>query len=120
MELEQGIGVSYLQKRIEYTAICMKQAHMSTRLFYKNLAQSLDYCIDSKFWILAPKPKTTGYGIDSACFLGSKIWHAMPSYTKECQTLNNFKREIQRYDFDCSCRLCRLYICNLGFLQFYT
>jgi len=41
----------------------------------------------------APIPKTTGYGIESACFLGSRIWHAMPSYIKESQTLNNFKRE---------------------------
>ena len=57
--------------------------------------------------IFAPKPKTTGYGNESACFLGSRIWHAMPSSIKESQTLNNFKRKIQSYDFDCSCRLCR-------------
>ena len=31
----------------------------------------------------APRPKTSGYGIESACFLGSGIWHAMPSYIKE-------------------------------------
>ena len=48
----------------------------------------------------APRPKTTGYDIASACFLGSRIWHAMPSYIKEPQTLNNFKRKIQSYDFD--------------------
>ena len=66
--------------------------------------------------IVAPKPKTTGYGIESACFLGSRIWHAMPSSIKESQTLSNFKRKIQCYDFDCSCKLCRLYIGNLGFL----
>ena len=58
--------------------------------------------------IVAPKPKTTGYGIESACFLGSRIWHAMPSSIKESQTLSNFKRKIQSYDFNCSCRLCRL------------
>ena len=66
--------------------------------------------------IVAPKPKTTGYGIESACILGSRIWHAMPSSRKEPQTLSNFKRKSQSYDFDCSCRLCRLYIGNLGFL----
>ena len=66
--------------------------------------------------IFAPKPKTTGYGTESACFLGSKIWHAMPSYIKESQTLSNFERKIERHDFGCSCSLCRLYICNLGFL----
>ena len=66
--------------------------------------------------IVAPKPKTTGYGIESACFLGSRIWHAMPSSIKESQTLSNLKRKVQCYDFVCSCKLCRLYIGNLGFL----
>ena len=56
--------------------------------------------------IFAPKPKTTEYGTGSACFPGSKIWHAMPSCLKESQTLNNFKRKLQSYEFDCSCRLC--------------
>ena len=62
--------------------------------------------------------KTTGYGIESACFLASRIWHATPSSIKESQTLNNFKRKIQNYDFDCSCRLCRLYTGNLGFYSY--
>ena len=66
--------------------------------------------------VFASKPKTAGYGIENACFPGSRIWHAIPSSIKESQTLKNFKRKIQSYDFDCSCRLCRLYIHNLGFL----
>ena len=32
--------------------------------------------------VLAPKSKTTGYGIESAGFLGSRIWHALPSSIK--------------------------------------
>ena len=42
--------------------------------------------------ILAPKPSTTGCGIENARFLGAKIWRAMPSSLKESQTLNSFKR----------------------------
>ena len=30
--------------------------------------------------------------------------------------LNNFERKIQSYDFDCSCRLCKLYVVNLWLL----
>ena len=65
--------------------------------------------------ILAPKPKTIGYGIESARFLGSRIWHALPSSIKECRTLNNFNGTIGNYDFGCNCRLCKLYLDNLGF-----
>ena len=43
----------------------------------------------------APRPKIAGYGIESACFPGSRIWHAMPSYIEESHTLNSFKGKIQ-------------------------
>ena len=68
--------------------------------------------------MLYQNQKTTGYGTESVCFLGPRIRHAMPSYIKESQTLSNFRRKIQRYDFDCTCRLCRLYIRSVGFLKF--
>ena len=63
--------------------------------------------------IFAPKPKTIGCGIESARFLESRIWHALQSTVKESQTLNNFKGTIRKYDFGCSCRLCKLYLDNL-------
>ena len=44
--------------------------------------------------ILAPKPSTTGYGIENARFLGAKIWRAMPSSLNESQTLKSFKRGV--------------------------
>ena len=66
--------------------------------------------------ILAPKPNTTGYGIENARFLGAKIWHTMPSSLKESQTLNSFKKDIKNHQFDCNCRLCKRFVKNLGFL----
>ena len=45
--------------------------------------------------ILAPKPNTTGYGLENARFLGAKIWHTMPSSLKESQTLNSFKKALK-------------------------
>ena len=44
--------------------------------------------------IFAPKPETTGYGTESARFLGSRIWHAIPSYIKESQTLQKKNSKI--------------------------
>ena len=65
---------------------------------------------------LAPQPNTTGYGIENARFLGAKIWHTMPTSLKESHTLNNFKRDIKKYKFECNCRLCKRFVQNLGFL----
>ena len=66
--------------------------------------------------ILAPKPSTTGYGIENARFLGAKIWRTLPSSLKESQTLSSFKRGIKNHQFDCNCRLCKRFVENLGFL----
>ena len=74
------------------------------------------YTLRSGRNISAPKPNTTGYGIENARFLGAKIWHTMPSSLKESHTLNNFKRDIKKYKFECNCRSCKLFIQNLGFL----
>ena len=54
------------------------------------------YTLRSGRNISAPKPNTTGYGIENARFLGAKIWHTMPSSLKESHTLNNFKRDIKK------------------------
>ena len=66
--------------------------------------------------ILAPKPSTTGYGIENARFLGAKIWRTMPSSLKESQTLNSFKTGVESHQFDCNCRFCKRFVENLGFL----
>ena len=66
--------------------------------------------------IFYTETKHNGDGTESACFLGSRIWHAMPSSIKESKTLNNFKRRILSYDVDCSCKLWGLYIGKLRFL----
>ena len=66
--------------------------------------------------ILAPKPNTTGYGIENARFLGAKIWHTMPSSLKESKTLNSFKIDIKSYNFEYNCILCKQFVHNLGFL----
>ena len=76
------------------------------------------YTLRSGRNILAPKPKTTGYGIENACFLGAKMWHTMPSSLKESQTLNSFKRGIKSYNYECNCKLCKQFVKNLGFLRF--
>ena len=46
--------------------------------------------------------------IKSTGFVGSRIWHAIPSSGKESRTLNHFKRTIKHYDFDGNCRLSKL------------
>ena len=59
-------------------------------------------------------PKTKGHAIESACFLGPRIWHALPPSTKECGTLNNVKGPmISTVTVHYNCTLCKLHLGNL-------
>ena len=99
--------------------------HFMNKLFEE---KDTPYTFRSGRNILAPKPSTTGYGIENARFLEAKIWRTLPSSLKESQTLSSFKRGIKNHQFDCNCRLCKnllkiegFYDCKDVFVdRFYT
>ena len=56
-------------------------------------------------------------GTESISFLGPKIWDIVPNELKQLETANAFKRDIKKWKpLNCPCRLCRLYIKNVGSL----
>ena len=62
-------------------------------------------------------PRTTSYGIDSVSYLASKIWSQVPIDIKNCNTLDRFKKMIKTWTpSSCPCRLCKVYISNVGFI----
>ena len=66
--------------------------------------------------LVLPKARTNLYGIDTVRFVGQKLWQSVPKEIKESQSLDIFKRNIKAIPLDCSCKLCKSYITNLGFL----
>ena len=61
--------------------------------------------------------RTESYGIETAAFVGSKIWTNMPKELKENTLRNEFKSKIKTWKPEnCPCKLCKIYIqriCNL-------
>ena len=54
---------------------------------------------------------------ESLSFLGQKIWELVPENTKQPECLEIFKNEIKKWvSLRCPCRLCRVYLQNIGFL----
>ena len=52
--------------------------------------------------------------------LGSKIWDLVPSNIKEISELNKFGKAIKQWKpEDCLCRLCKVFVQNVGFLEKY-
>ena len=58
-------------------------------------------------------------GSESASYLGPKIWEQIPTEIKTINSLAGFKKEIRKWKpVNCPCRICKVFIPNLGFLWF--
>ena len=61
--------------------------------------------------------RTVKYGSDTIRNMGPKTWELVPNDIKESTSLTQFKSEIKNWaPKKCTCRLCKTYIYNLGFL----
>ena len=64
--------------------------------------------------------RTVIYGINTMRYMGQKTWDIVPTEIAEANSLLEFKRKIKRWKpNECTCRLCKSYIYNLGFLNNY-
>ena len=65
----------------------------------------------------APKVSTVNQGSESVRYLGSKIWEIISAYTKVLDTIDKFIIASKKWRPEsCSCRLCRVYLQNIGYL----
>ena len=61
--------------------------------------------------------RTVSYGSETISHRGPKTWTLIPEEIKNSINLEEFKTKIKRWKPQgCSCRLCKVYIFNLGFL----
>ena len=67
--------------------------------------------------IKTTNPRTTYYGTESITRLGAKIWNLIPNDIKELSSLELFKQRIKQWKPNCPCRICKVYIRNVGFIS---
>ena len=64
-----------------------------------------------------PKVRTVNNGIETIRFRGPKTWDLVPEKIRNSKSLAEFKMKInERKPQGCTCRLCKIYIHNLGYL----
>ena len=72
---------------------------------------------NSRYWKI-PKVRTVGYGTETIRYRGPKTWELLPDDIKEAKSLIEFKSKIKAWKSQgCTCRLCKRYIPNLGFID---
>ena len=60
--------------------------------------------------------KTVLWGTETLAHLGPKIWSIVPTDMKKF-SLSKFTKKIRKWRTDkCPCRLCKTYVCGLGFV----
>ena len=56
-------------------------------------------------------------GTESASYLGPKIWEQIPFEIRNKKSFESFKWEIRKWKpTDCPCRICKIFIPDLGFI----
>ena len=64
------------------------------------------------------KVRTVNYGTETMRYRGPKIWGMLPPKIKESKSLEEVKLNIKKWKpLDCTCRLCREFVHNLGFIN---
>ena len=72
---------------------------------------------NKRYWDIL-KTRTVCYGIESVRYRGPKTWELLPDNIKQATSLAEFKTKIKKWKApDCTCRLCKTYIQNLGFIN---
>ena len=75
------------------------------------------YPLRNELRFILRKIRTVRYWIETAAF-GSRMWSNMPSGLKESTSLNEFKKKIKTWKpEDCPCKLFKIYIQRIGYLQ---
>ena len=61
--------------------------------------------------------RTVFHGTETIRFRGPKVWELVPDEIKTSKTLIEFKNKIRVWEpVGCTCRLCKTFVHNLGFL----
>ena len=61
---------------------------------------------------------STQYGTESIGNLGEKIWNLVPVHINDFKALGTLKNQIKKWiPKDCPCRLCKVYVAQVDFLQ---
>ena len=62
--------------------------------------------------------RTVFFGTESIINLGAKLWHMVPENIESSESLSVFKSKIKYWTPNhCSCRICKTYIDQVGFIN---
>ena len=65
------------------------------------------YALRNELKLKSRKIHSVRYGIETASFVGARVWSSLPTDFKECKSLELFKSKIKNWISEkCPCKLC--------------
>ena len=125
--------LSFQQLLIEYNSVCIHHGNLqklATEMF--KVKNQLSPIFMNKLFVQSNNPynlrsnpgfiteniKTVTYGSETLSYRGPQLWNQIPPSIKNSKTLIEFKTKIKSWKpMECKCRICKIFIPNLGFLQ---
>ena len=111
--------VTLHQKNLQRLAIEMyKVKHKIAPVLFQKLfkKKEISHHLSHQATWLLPRVNTVNFGTETIRYRGPVIWESLPDEVKQLPTLQSFKRQIKKLKkIDCTCRLCKTFIVNLGF-----
>ena len=78
----------------------------------------LPHALRNKLKLKSRKIHSVRYGIETASFVGARVWSSLPSDLKQCKSLQLFKSNIKKWiPENCPCKLCKTYLQQIGYVK---
>ena len=118
LEKDNSVTIHHRNLRKLATEMYKLKNNLSPKLLKSIISESNNpYDLRSENPFQTNNIRTVCYGTETISFRGPKTWALLPSEIKQSKSITEFKRKIKRWEPEgCTCRLCEVYIQNLGFL----
>ena len=119
--LSKDKSVTFHQRNLQHLCIEIFKTKMGLNpSFMQDIFSENNECTynkRSKQHLILPRTKTTRYGLESLRYMAYTTWNNIPPNIRRINDLQVFKDEINKWNGgNCGCRLCKIYIPNLGFI----
>ena len=118
LDLDNSVSIHH--KNIQKVAIEMYKVKNNLSLpLINNLFKfnSSNYNLRGKRTWDIPEVRTVSHGMETIRYRGPLIWEMLPSFIKDSKNVITFKNNIRNWKAtECKCRLCKIFIPNLGYL----
>ena len=95
--------------------------NLSEGMIFNEIFTARNYngsCLRTQSKLQQPHLNSDNNGENSLRFFGPIVWNILPTSIKNVGSLHNFKRLVKKWKpTNCPCRLCRVYISRIGFVN---